>query len=894
MLRFVANIVSFTTTGAIFAIGAMMAVVSMYDDNLPSGERLTEYRPPLITRVYSGEGRVIAEFIPRVDICEEEHPGDAAAVAACKAKHGQSHFRVERRVFVPFDEIPPLVVNAFISAEDKNFWDHPGVDAVGIAKAFGRYAMAKASGGGARLSGASTITQQVMKNFLVGDERSVERKVKEAILAVRMEGVLSKERLLELYLNKIYLGQDAYGIVAAANNYFGKSLEELTTEEAAYLAALPKAPSDLHPIKNRDRAVARRNYVIEEMFQNGYLPLEEASRARSAPLDTIVDDPDGPALAKADPTYFTGEIRRQLIRELGKETLYEGGLTVRATIDPELQRIAARALRRGLEKYDRAQGVYLGPLRTIDDLGDGADWQKILRRTNAPRDIEGWSPAVVLAVDGDGATIGVDGFDGDGPAGPGTARLSIAAERKWIRQAVRGDSKTRVRRSEDLWAVGDLILVRAEEGGGFSLRQIPEVQGAFMAMDPFTGRVLAMQGGFSYEHSVFNRATQALRQPGSSFKPFIYAAALDAGYTPATIVLDAPVVVRAGGAPWKPQNSSGRFYGPSPMRVGLEQSRNLMTVRIAQQIGMDRVALYAEKFGVYQNMPHHLSYALGAGETTLFKMVAAYGMFANGGKRVVPTLVDRVQDRFGETLYRHDPRACQGCTVEAYRPDREPLLFDARSQIMDPVTAYQLVSMMQGVVTRGTASRTVGGLPYPIAGKTGTTNDSKDVWFIGFSTNLVAGCFIGFDDPRPMGRGAYGGTVCGPVFREFMAEALELRGGAGKFREPHYGSEMITVKIDRITGERLPDDATGPNVIVEVFHRGTEPELYASVGALAGDAELFGGFGGGDLPYSLGAEEEFEGGSLSGATGEDPVGGAGGPSRPKPPTSVGIGTGGLY
>jgi penicillin-binding protein 1A len=415
-----------------------------------------------------------------------------------------------------------------------------------------------------------------------------------------------------------------------------------------------------------------------------------------------------------------------------------------------------------------------------------------------------------------------------------------------------------------------------------------------MAMDPYSGRVLALQGGFSFEASVFNRATQAKRQPGSAFKPFVYAAALDAGYTPATVVLDAPVVVRQQGQEdWRPKNSSNTFYGPSPLRLGLEMSRNLMTVRISQQIGMDRVADYAERFGVYENMPYHLSYALGAGETTLYDMVAAYGMFANGGKRVRPTVVDRVQDRLGNTLFRHDPRLCEGCAEPALDPGEVPVLYDQRAQIMDPVTAYQLVSMMQGVVSRGTASRTVGSkLEFPVAGKTGTTNEARDAWFIGFTPNMVAGCYIGYDNPTPMGRGAYGGALCGPVFAEFMKRAMETR-APGEFREPGR-SGLVMVKIDRETGERLPDDALGSNVVTEMFREGTEPALYARVSALSGDETLFGGTGW-DIPLGL------DGTGVSHDT-ESPADAAAGTyrgaedTRPAPPTGggIGLGTGGLY
>jgi penicillin-binding protein 1A len=809
MLRFIGTLFSFAANGFIIGIGGLAGLVYVYDRDLPGMGELADYQPPMVSRVYDGTGTVIAEF-----------------------------YR-EKRIFIPVEEVPELVRHAFISAEDKNFYTHPGVDALGIAKAVTRYVADRVTGQPSRLSGASTITQQVMKNFLVGNERSIERKIKEAILAVRISAALSKDKILELYLNDIFLGQNTYGVAAAAQTYFGKPLEELAPEEAAYLAALPKAPSNLHPVRDHEAAVARRNYVLEEMAQNGYLSRAEAEAAKDRPLETIIGKARPPALADAQPSYFTEEVRRQLGEELGEDELYEGGLTIRATIDPALQEVAARALRRGLEDYDRGRGVYRGPVARIEEIAQGGapNWRELLAGQDVPRDIPGWRPAVVLDVGEKGALVGIEGEGGEG-----TARLGLAAE-GWIKAVERDGQRTAPKRPADLWQPGDVIHVAKDAGGAWTLRQLPEVQGAFMAMDPFSGRVLAMQGGFSFESSVFNRATQARRQPGSAFKPFVYAAALDAGYTPATIVLDAPVVVRQPGQEaWRPQNSNETFMGPVPLRRGLELSRNLMTVRISQAIGMDRVADYAERFGVYENMPYHLSYALGAGETTLYNMVAAYSMFANGGRRVRPTVVDRVQDRFGETLYAHDPRKCEGCEAAGYVPGTTPELYDQRAQIMDPVTAYQLVSMMQGVVLRGTAARTVGDLGFPLAGKTGTTNDARDAWFIGFSPTLAAGCYIGYDTPTPMGRSAYGGTLCGPVFREFMVEAMRGR-QPGEFRRPPEGA-MVMARIDRETGERLPDDAEGEGVITELFRAGTEPGLYETVVALTGDDALFAGVSG--------------------------------------------------
>jgi penicillin-binding protein 1A len=620
-------------------------------------------------------------------------------------------------------------------------------------------------------------------------------------------------------------------------------------------------------VRQYAKAVIRRNYVLEEMAQNRHLSRAEADAAKERPLETIVGKERPQVLANARPSYFSQEVRRQLIGELGEAELYEGGLTIRATIDPELQELAARALRRGLEAYDRGRAVYRGPLTRIGPVTDGdtSEWRALLAKVEMARDIPGWHPAVVLDTGKTTALVGIEGLEGEG-----TARLKLATAKKWIKAIHRGDEKRGApKRPSDLWQKGDVIFVaQAEDGpkaeGGWTLRQVPEVQGAFMTMDPFSGRVLAIQGGFSFEVSVFDRATQALRQPGSALED------------------------------WRPKNSSEKFYGPSPLRLGLELSRNLMTVRVAQQVGMDRVAHYAERFGVYEDMPYHLSYALGAGETTLYNMVAAYGMFANGGRRVRPTVVDRVQDRVGNTLFRHDPRFCQGCEAEDFSADNTPLLFDQRSQIMDPVTAYQLVSMMQGVVQRGTAARTVGDLGFPVAGKTGTTNEARDAWFIGFTRNMVAGCYIGYDNPTPMGRGAYGGTLCGPVFKEFISEAMKTR-TPGEFREPTRGG-MIMVKMDRETGERLPDDAIGAHVISELFLAGSEPELYGTVSAISGDDALFGGMTS-DLTFGIDASDlPFDDAGSIQAPAPIDDSAAGDPPKPQPPISggVGLGTGGLY
>lgn len=783
--RFFGFLFSWLSLGVIFGLGTLVAVFMIYGRDLPDHAQLARYEPPTLSRIYSGEGALMDEFAR------------------------------ERRIFTPIDEIPDLIKAAFISAEDKNFYEHRGFDPRGIAAALIDAAR------GERLRGASTITQQVMKNFLLTGDRSGERKIKEIILATRLESTLSKDQILELYLNEIFLGQNSYGVTAAAQTYFAKSLEDLTIAETAYLAALPQAPSLLHPVRGRDRAIARRDYVLREMRDNGYITSAEYEEARQEDLATVQSGDIRPMHVDRPPRdYFTDEIRRQLSARLGDEQLFTGGLTIRATVEPELQTVAAEALRDGLEEYDRAQRVYRGPVAQVADPEalDPADedgWRAALRATRVPRDIPGWYPAVVLVVGENGIRVGIEGVeeDEDGHYVP-------FSDFAWARVSA-GEGTSRLREPTgpaDTFSVGDVIHVsRSGESEGWRYRQIPEVQGAFMAMDTRNGRVLAMQGGFSYQSSVFNRATQALRQPGSAFKPFVYAAALDNGYSPATIVVDAPVEVATAAGIWRPTNASDRFYGPAPIRTGLEQSRNLMTVRIAQDIGMDVVGEYAERFNVYEDMPNMLSYSLGAGETTLFKMVAAYAMFANGGLRVEPTLVDRVQDRYGQTIYRHDQRLCAGCTDGA-SPSTSPVIRPTAERIMDPITAYQITSMLQGAVSRGTGASTVGRLGLNLAGKTGTSNEAKDVWFVGYSPRIAAGCFIGHDTPRSLGSSAYGSTLCGPVFQKFMARALEGQGPV-EFPVPPGGR---FIRIDRATGQRLPDNATGPNVQVEYIKEGQE------------------------------------------------------------------------
>ena len=668
LVRFLGFLFTAGTIVFVAVICAVAAVLWHYSKDLPDYSQLQNYEPPVMTRVHAADGSLLAEYAN------------------------------ERRLYLPIQAIPKLVTNAFIAAEDKSFYSHPGVDVTGIARAALTYA--ENFGRGRRPQGASTITQQVAKNFLLTNEVSVTRKIKEALLALRMERTYSKDKILELYLNQIYLGLGAYGVAAASLLYFDKSVHELTIAEAAYLAALPKGPNNYNPFRRRDEAIARRNYVIDRMMEDGYITADAGEKAKKEPLAVAVR-PTGAHTFAAE--YFAEEVRRYIFENYGEKKLYEGGLSVRTTLDPKMQVLARKTMINGLVNFDETQG-WRGAVTKIPIDGD---WGLKLAEVKSLSDIDPWRLAVVLEVNDQSARIGLQP-----PREPGGA---VAKDRqvgiipldgvKWTKPAGT-PAKQGVRVSQVL-APGDVVYVDPlAEQGQFRLRQIPEISGAMVVMDPHTGRVLAMVGGFSYDQSQFNRATQALRQPGSSFKPLVYAAAIDNGYTPSSVVLDAPIEVDtgAGGAVWKPENYGGKFYGPSTLRFGLEQSRNVMTVRLAQDIGMPMIAEYAKRFGVYDDLPPYLSYALGAGETTVMRMVTAYSMLDNGGRRVKPTLIDRIQDRYGHTIFKHDQRECQGCDADKWENQPEPTLVDRRQQVIDPMTAYQITEMMEGVVQRGTAT----------------------------------------------------------------------------------------------------------------------------------------------------------------------------------------------
>jgi penicillin-binding protein 1A len=785
MLRWLGYLAGTALFCGLLAVGGVLWVFWEYGRDLPDYSQLADYEPPVTTRVHAGDGSLLAEYA------------------------------VQRRVFVPVDTIPELVKAAFLSAEDKNFYSHPGVDVVGVMRAV--VANLRNLGSGRRPEGASTITQQVAQNFLLSKEVSIERKVREAILSFRMERAFSKDEILELYLNEIYLGFGAYGVASAALNYFGKPLDQLTVEEAAFLAALPKAPNNYNPVRNTAAAMARRNYVLGRMAEDGVIAPDLVAELGTRPIAVVRSG----AEAYVEAPYFAEEVRRELVERFGDNALYEGGLSVRTTLDPRLQQIAQETLHAGLVDYDRRHG-WRGPVRR---LADPAAWREALPQLAVPPGAAGWQTAAVVALDAQSATIGF--------VGGSTGRIPLD-EMKWARKWLEGQRRgSAVKTPDEVLAPGDVVLVSpvaadSEEKpyppGTYRLEQVPDINGAVVALDPHTGRVLAMTGGFDFAASEFNRATQAWRQPGSAFKPIVYLAGLDSGFTPSTRILDAPFVIDQGPGQgkWKPANYSKTFYGPSPMRLGIEKSRNLMTVRLAQTIGMERVAEYAERLKVVDHLPRQLGMSIGAGETTLMRIVTAYATVVNGGKEVTPTLIDRIQDRAGATVFRHDMRKCDACRVAAWADQPPPILPDPRARLLDAGTAYQMVNMLKGVVDRGTARR-ISQLGIPLAGKTGTTNDSLDTWFIGFSPDLVVGVFVGFDEPRSLGPRETGSSVPAPIFKDFMERALKGR-PVIPFRVP---PDIELVRVNPDTGlVALPGERS---TLLEAFKPDTAPRELGSV-----------------------------------------------------------------
>jgi len=868
VLRFLFGLV---LLGGLAGVGFVALTLWYFNRDLPDYTQLGDYQPPVVTRVQAGDGRLVAEYA------------------------------TEKRVFVPVKAMPPLVIKAFLAAEDKNFYSHPGVDFEAMLRA-GLMDVVRHFAG-RRPVGASTITQQVAKNFLVGNELSLQRKIREALLALKMEKVLSKDRILELYLNEIYLGGGNYGVAAAALNYFNKSLDDLSLGEMAFLAALPKAPNNYNPARNQEAAKARRDWVLDRMVEAGFITADEARKAQEPPVE--LHKRDETELVKAD--YFAEEVRRELVARYGDKDLYQAGLSVRTSLDPKLQGFADQALRQGLISYDRRHG-YRGALGHIDIRGEW--WTKLASLALPPgADEVGWRLAVVLGTDADGASIEF--------ADQSTGRIPFD-ELKWAKKPL-DEAKVGPppRNAGDVAAAGDMILVEplkveppkdnkakaqpvaagsaaplpaAPKEPLFGLRQIPAVSGAIVAIDPHTGRVLAMTGGFSYEMSQFNRAIQAKRQTGSAIKPFIYMASFDRGYTPSTVVLDAPITIDLGPdqPPWTPKNFDNKVFGPTTIRVGLEQSHDLMTVRLGQAIGLDAVGGTVEKFGIMDHMPREYSMLLGAGETTVLKLTTAYAMIVNGGKRITPSFIDRVQDRNGATIYRVDQRPCEGCTNVAWANQDPPGLPDPREQIEDPTTAYQIVHVLEGVIERGTG-RIIASIGKPLAGKTGTSNGPNDTWFVGFSPNLAVGVFVGFDQPVPLGSREQGATVAAPVFKDFMAAALQDTPGI-PFRVP---PGIRLARVNATTG-RLAEPGD-KNVIFEAFKPGSEP-TGDEPGVTVGDAPDWGGGPDAPLPPP-GAGDSGDAGGVSALPPGSAAPGAAITPAPRPiptRTTPAAGTGGLY
>jgi len=798
MLKLIRFLFILGLSGLIIALSAAAAYVNSTSQELPNYQVLEQYEPPVMTRLHAADGGLMAEFA------------------------------TNRRLYLPIAAVPDRVRQAFISAEDKNFAKHFGLDPEGLLRAV--INNLQNIGSGRRPEGASTITQQVAKNFLLSSDPTLQRKVKEAILAMRIEKAYSKDRILELYLNEIYLGRGAYGIAAAALTYFDKAVNELSLEEIAYLAALPKGPSNYDPFKHTERALDRRNWVLERMLDNGYISVQEEQAAKAKSLGVTLRPRDTYLFAT---DYFTEEVRRQLVTRYGSKALYEGGLSVRTTLDPQMQVLARDALHRGLIKFDQNTG-WRGALNQITlEEDENFDWGLPLSEIEGLTDVPEWHLAIVLKASEKGIDIGIQP-EKDLAGIPSQNRQTgfiAAADMKWALRMIDAAGKRKTAKSPtEVLTRGDVIFVEKKPGSDddnrYLLHQPPKIQGAMVAMEPVTGRVLAMVGGFSYAQSEFNRATQAYRQPGSSFKPFVYAAALDNGYTPASVVLDGPVEIDQGPlGKWRPKNYGGDFAGPSTLRYGIELSRNLMTVRLANDLGMDAVAEYAERFGLYDKMQPVLSMSLGAGETTVLRMVTAYSVFANGGRAIEPSMIDRIQDRYGRTIYRHDKRVCSECTVAAWENQAEPELIDERDQVLDPMTAYQVTSMMQGVVQRGTAAR-LNYLNRPLAGKTGTTNDAKDVWFVGFTPDIVVGVFIGYDQPQSLGFGATGGSIAAPIFGDFFEKAMQNKPKVD-FKMP---VGMNRIAINRKTGMQAQDGDEA--VMAEAFKPGTGPaDVYQVIGS---------------------------------------------------------------
>ncbi len=728
-----------------------MVILWTFSSNIPDYKFLKNYKPPVSSRVYSGDGSLVADFSQ------------------------------EKRIFVPYDSLPKNVINSFLSAEDKNFFSHPGVDAKGVVRAIINNIKNVLTS--KRLEGASTITQQVAKNFLLTNEVSLNRKIKEAILAFRIERALTKERILELYLNQIYLGSGAYGVAAASLEYFDKSIKELNYIEASLLAALPKAPSKYNPYRNIELAKFRRNLVLKNLFDNGFISSKEYKKFKESEIKLKKTK----KVFLEDAQYYIEDVRKNIIEKLSYEKVYKQGFNINSPINLELQKIATTSLRDGLISYDRRKG-WRGPLENKEY---SKDWFKNTKKYKLEKSIN-WELAIVKKINQFSAIIETE----DQQEG-----IIEYKDISWTKKEF-----------NEILKIGDVIFAKKIKDNKFALKQIPKINGGIVVMDPYTGRVLALSGGFSFKNSEFNRATQASRQPGSAFKPFVYALALENNFTPTSLILDAPLVLDQGSdlKVWKPQNYGKKFYGPSTLRVGLEKSRNLMTVRIAQNLGIEKIVKLSRELGIYENPEKLISISLGSTETTLLKLTSAYSSFVNGGKIVEPILIDRIQDSEGITLINNEKRRCEDCDKISFTSKDYPKVQNNYKQIFSPQTAYQMTSLLEGVVQRGTGKK-LKKLNLNLAGKTGTTNENTDAWFIGFTSNLVIGVYVGMDEPKPLGKYETGSKTALPIFQNFVEKAIKKSDA-----RPFKASDLITMMVvDPLTGQKAK--FTSKDTIVEVY-----------------------------------------------------------------------------
>ena len=753
MSRILKNFFTLILSGILIGGIAVFAILWVFSNKLPDYKFLKNYKPSVSSKVYSGEGELVSDF------------------------------SAQKRIFVPYNSIPKKVINSFLSSEDKNFFSHPGVDAKGVVRAIinniKNYLYSK------RLEGASTITQQVAKNFLLTNEVSLNRKIKEAILAFRIERSLSKKRILELYLNQIYMGQGAYGIASASLEYFDKPISDLNYVEASLLAALPKAPSKYNPYKNIELAKFRRNLVLKNLFDNNYISNKDYNKF----IQQEIKLKKRKKIFLEDTRYYVEDIRKNVVNQFGFEKVYKQGFNIKTPLNLELQNIATSSLRKGLEIYDRRKG-WKGSLA---NKKNSKNWKKDLDKFKLEKSI-GWNIAIVKKINKFSAIIetndnlkGVINYN------------SIS----WTKKEF-----------YDLFNIGDIIYVKKIQDSEYELKQLPKVNGGIVVMDPFTGRVYALSGGFSFKKSEFNRASQALRQPGSAFKPFIYALALENNFSPTTLILDAPLVLAQGTdlKMWKPENYGKKFYGPSTLRTGLEKSRNLMTVRIAQQLGIKKIVNFSKKLGIYENPDELISIALGSAETTLIKLTSAYCSFVNGGKKINPILIDRIQDSEGNTIFNTEKRVCKKCDQISYLSDEIPKVSDKFEQIFSPETAYQMTSILEGVIQRGTG-RKLKDLNLDIAGKTGTTNKNTDTWFIGFTSKLAVGVYVGMDDPKSLGKRETGARTALPIFKDFIKKAVNK-----KDARPFKVAKNITMMvIDPVNGEKA--NFGSKETVIEAFKK---------------------------------------------------------------------------